>query len=246
MGLSTDGKHPGVTAALALHGVCKGFDGSPVLAGVDLTVPAGMTTVLVGPSGSGKTVLLKCAAGLMPSDAGRIDLFGESDVRNWGPFRSRIGVLFQRNALFDSMNVWENVAFPLRRHGMARASAREEAFKLLAQVGLDQRAGRSPPSALSGGMRKRAALARAMAGNPELLLLDDPTAGLDPVLAASMEQLIRHLVRSHGATALVITADVQDLGDRFDQAALLDSGRIVWQGEAADATPDRHPLLAAA
>lgn len=239
------GKRAGVSAALALHGVRKSFGAGPVLADIDLTVNAGRMTALVGPSGGGKTVLLKCAAGLMRLDGGRVDLLGEMDVRHWGPLRPRIGVLFQRNALFDSMNVWENVAFPLRRRGSAAKPAREEAFRLLAQVGLDRRAGESMPPALSGGMRKRAALARSMAGSPELLLLDDPTAGLDPVLAASMEQLIRHLVHSRGATALVVTADVQDLGDRFDEVALLDKGKIAWRGPAADVTPALHPLLAA-
>lgn len=235
-----------MTAALALHGLHKGFGANLVLRGVDLTVPAGATTALVGPSGGGKTVLLKCAAGLLRPDAGRVDAFGETDVRHWKLLRPRIGVLFQRNALFDSMSVWQNVAFPLRRRGTPARQAREEAFRLLALVGLDQRAGEAPPVALSGGMRKRAALARAVAGDPELLLLDDPTAGLDPVLAASMEQLIRHLVRARGATALVVTADVQDLGERFDQVAILDSGHIIWQGAGKDAAPERHPLLAVA
>lgn len=234
-----------MTAALTFHGVEKAFGANKVLRGVDLTVPEGSTTALVGPSGSGKTVLLKCAAGLLRTEAGQVDVLGETDVRRWNGLRPRIGVLFQRNALFDSMSIWQNVAFPMRRQGMAAKTAREEAFRLLALVGLDRRAGEAPPSALSGGMRKRAALARAMAGEPELLLLDDPTAGLDPVLAASMEQLIRHLVRRRGVTALVITADVHDLGERFDRVAILDSGRVAWQGDASGALPERHPLLAA-
>ena len=236
----------GMTASLTLHGLHKSFGTNHVLKAVDLTVPTGATTALVGPSGGGKTVLLKCAAGLLRPDSGRVDALGETDVRRWSPLRPRIGVLFQRNALFDSMSVWQNVAFPLGRRGTPAKQARAEAFHLLAQVGLDQRAGEAPPVALSGGMRKRAALARALAGNPDLLLLDDPTAGLDPVLAASMEQLIRHLVRSRGATALIVTADVQDLGERFDHVAILDRGRIVWHGAGKDAAPQCHPLLAAA
>ena len=175
-----------------------------------------------------------------------MDVLGETDVRHWRDLRPRIGVLFQQNALFDGMSVWQNVAFPLRRQGTLAGPAREKAFHLLSLVGLDARAGEAAPSALSGGMRKRAALARAVAGDPDLLLLDDPTAGLDPVLAASMEQLIRHLVRREGASALIVTADVHDLGARFDHAAILDAGRIVWQGRAADASAERHPLMAAA
>lgn len=233
-----------MTDALALSGLEKAFSANRVLCGIDLSVPQGTTMALVGPSGGGKTVLLKCAAGLLRPDAGRIDVLGERDVRRWTELRPRIGVLFQRNALFDSLNVWQNVAFPLRRRGMPAGEARAEAFRLLSHVGLGETAGLAAPSALSGGMRKRAALARAVAGSPDLLLLDDPTAGLDPVLAASMEQLIRYLVQIEGASALVVTADVHALGKRFDHAAILDRKRIVWQGPADEAMPERHPLLA--
>jgi phospholipid/cholesterol/gamma-HCH transport system ATP-binding protein len=213
---------------------------------VTLSVPDQQLTALIGPSGGGKSVLLKCAAGLLRTDAGSISILGRTDVTDWDPLRPNIGVLFQRNALFDSMTVWQNVAFALVRRGQKPQVARSEAFRLLALVGLDERTGNLTPNALSGGMRKRAALARAIAGAPKLLLLDDPTAGLDPVLAASMEQLVRYLVREHGATALIVTADVQNLGDRFDNVAILDDGRIVWQNRGSHATPDAHPLLFAA
>ena len=231
---------------LTLRNVRKSFGAQIVLQDVNLSVPEGRMNALIGPSGGGKSVLLKCAAGPLRKDSGSIGILGTDDVSDWRPIRSNIGMLFQRNALFDSMNVWQNVAFALVRRGQTPSAARQEAQKLLAMVGLDQRAGNSAPSALSGGMRKRAALARAIAGAPKLLLLDDPTAGLDPVLAASMEQLIRHLVRQGGATALTVTADVHDLGERFDNVAILDEGRIVWQDNSAKANPDVHPLLMAA
>lgn len=235
-----------MTATLSLHHVEKTFGENRVLCGIDLDVEDGTTTALIGPSGGGKSVLLKCAAGLLRTDAGNISVLDHSDVTDWEPLRANIGMLFQRNALFDSMNVWQNVAFALQRHGMRFAEAQIEAFRLLAMVGLDQRAGNAAPGALSGGMRKRAALARAIAGSPKLLLLDDPTAGLDPVLAASMEQLIRHLVRQQGATALVVTADVHNLNERFDSVALLDDGRIIWHGPSDQVSAIDHALLVAA
>ena len=235
-----------MTAAISLRRVEKAFGENRVLCGIDLDIEDGTTTALIGQSGGGKSVLLKCAAGLLRTDAGSISILGNNDVDDWEQLRANIGMLFQRNALFDSMNVWQNVAFALQRRGMAVADAQAEAFRLLAMVGLDQRAGNAAPGALSGGMRKRAALARAIAGSPKLLLLDDPTAGLDPVLAASMEQLIRHLVRQQGATALVVTADVHNLHERFDSVALLDDGQIVWHVASDQVSAVDHALLAAA
>ena len=232
--------------SLNLNGIFKAFGDNAVLRGVSLTLPQGTSTALIGQSASGKSVLLKCAAGLYPIDDGRIDVLGLTDVSNWSALRPRIGILFQRNALFDGMRVWENVAFPLRRHGMAKAPAKMEAIRLLAMVGLDERAALGLPKDLSGGMQKRAALARAIAGDPDLMLLDDPTAGLDPVMAASVEQLIRHMITRHKATALIVTADVHRLAERFDQVAVLDAGQIIWSGPAADLPMDAHPLLAAA
>lgn len=231
---------------LRLNGVAKAFGDNAVLRGVSLTLPQGTSTALIGRSASGKSVLLKCAAGLLPVDAGRIGALGTADVTDWSALRPRVGILFQRNALFDGMRVWENVAFPLRRHGMAKAPAKAEAIRLLSLVDLDERAALGLPKDLSGGMQKRAALARAIAGSPDLMLLDDPTAGLDPVMAASVEQLIRHLIRRENATALIVTADVQRLAERFDRVAVLDGGHITWTGPAADLPADAHPLLQAA
>lgn len=235
-----------MSGGLQLDGIEKAFDDNAVLRGISLTLPEGTSTALIGRSASGKSVLLKCAAGLLPIDRGRIDVLGSANVSDWSDLRARVGILFQRNALFDGMRVWENVAFPLRRHGMAKAPAKEEAIHLLSLVGLDERAALSFPKDLSGGMQKRAALARAIAGSPDLMLLDDPTAGLDPVMAASVEQLIRHLILRENATALIVTADVHNLAGRFDRVAVLDRGQITWNGPAADLPADAHPLLQAA
>ena len=233
-------------SALTLHGITKAFGDNAVLRDVSLRLPAGTSTALIGASASGKSVLLKCAAGLHPIDQGRIDALDQTDIDDWSDLRPRIGILFQRNALFDSMKVWENVAFPLRRHGMAKIAAKTEAIHLLATVGLDERAALGQPKDLSGGMQKRAALARAIAGSPDLLLLDDPTAGLDPVMAASVEQLVRYTMHANQVTALIVTADVHCVAERFDRVAILDQGQIIWSGPAADLPDDAHPLLVAA
>jgi phospholipid/cholesterol/gamma-HCH transport system ATP-binding protein len=235
-----------MSQALSIRGIAKSFGDNHVLRDVNLALPEGSTTALIGPSASGKSVLLKCAAGLLRLDAGQIDVLGQQDVHDWQALRPRIGVLFQRNALFDSMRVWQNVAFPLMRRGTVAKAARAEAFELLEQVGLAARAGEGWPKDLSGGMQKRAALARALAGSPDLLLLDDPTAGLDPVLASSVEQLIRYSVNRHNATALIITAEVHRLAERFDHVAVLDQGHVIWSGPADKLDDSVHPLLQAA
>jgi phospholipid/cholesterol/gamma-HCH transport system ATP-binding protein len=235
-----------LTNILVVDGLVKSFGAKRVLNGASLALPVATTTGLIGPSASGKSVLMKCAAGLLTIDDGRIGLFGHREVGNWSDLRSRIGILFQRNALFDGMRVWENVAFALRRRGASKDISKAEAKRLLALVGLDERAALGWPKDLSGGMQKRAAFARAIAGEPELLLLDDPTAGLDPVLAASVEQLIRHIVQKERSTALIVTADVHNLKERFDYVAILDNGVVQWAGSSRDVPSDAHPLLAAA
>ena len=226
-----------------MRGVSKAFGSKSVLRDLWLSLPKGTSTALIGESASGKSVLLKTAAGLLHTDQGEIDVLDQTAVSDWEEARARIGILFQRNALFDGMRVWENVAFPLRRKGMKSPRAKDTAVQILSSVGLNDRAAESFPAALSGGMQKRAALARAIAGDPDLLLLDDPTAGLDPVMSASVEQLIRHLIRRHQATGLIVTSNLQNLSDRFDRVAILDSGGISWIGDAGDLPMDAHPLL---
>ena len=219
------------------------MDGRPVLRSIELEVPAGATTVLIGPSASGKSVLLRCLLGLTPIDTGHVEVAGRS-APNLAGHRDRIGVLFQRNALFDSMTVCDNVAFRLVEcDGWSRRRARERARELLAGVELPEAAAALFPSELSGGMQKRAALARALVGDPELLILDDPTAGLDPVRTTAILDLIdAHLART-GATVLAVTGDMKVARRRFDRIALLHDGTIRWAGTADEAAASRNPWL---
>ena len=230
------------TAASALRagGVAKSFGGKQVLRGVDLDVPRARSTVLVGPSSSGKSVLLKCLLGLLPPDEGEIH-HGETNLAGLDEdARERlmrdVGVLFQQNALFDSLTVWENVAFALTHgRGMPRKEARQRALEALAAVGLQPAVADLNPAALSGGMQKRAALGRAIVTEPALLVLDDPTAGLDPILTQTILGLIGKVIERTGATALVVTSDMDVATGGFDRLAMLHQGRIVWQGEAREA-----------
>ena len=192
---------------IAIRELCVSFGENRVLDGIDLDVGAGENLVLIGTSGSGKTVLLRCIIGLLQPDSGSIWIYGEETTtlgaRARDTLMSRVGVLFQRNALFDSLMVWENVVFGLTQKGqIPRAEARALAIEKLAEVGLDETAADLSPAELSGGMQNRVALARALAANPEFLFLDDPVAGLDPMLTHEMDDLIAERVRTLGATGL--------------------------------------------
>lgn len=224
---------------ISISHLAKSFGDKAVLGDVSLEVPAGRSTVLIGPSASGKSVLIRCILGLMERDAGEVRIGGGeiADTR-------RIGVLFQQNALFDSMKVWENVAFPLiNSHGVAPREARERAMARLLDVGLTEEMAMLYPVELSGGMQKRVGVARAMAGNPELLILDDPTAGLDPILTNAILDLIEASVEGSGATVLAITGNMHAARARFDRIAMLYDGIIRWQGDSADAGKADDPFL---
>ncbi len=224
---------------ISITSLAKSFGDKPVLKDITLEVPAGRSTVLIGPSASGKTVLIRCILGLLEHDAGDILIGGSTTVD-----ASRIGVLFQQNALFDSMTVWENVAFPLINSlGMARRKARDRAIARLQDVGLSEEMAMLFPVELSGGMQKRVGVARAMAGDPDLLILDDPTAGLDPILTNAVLDLIEFSVSGTGATVLAITGDMKAARSRFDRIAMLYDGLIRWQGDTADAGAARDPYL---
>jgi phospholipid/cholesterol/gamma-HCH transport system ATP-binding protein len=221
--------------AITLRSVAKQFDGRSVLADVTLEIPTGQSTVLVGPSASGKTVLLKCLLGLMATDGGEIAIdgvpvdAGDADAQE-ALFR-RTGVLFQQNALLDSLPVWENVAFRLiNSDGMGRRAARDLAMARLATVGLTPAMGLLHPAELSGGMQKRVAVARAMAADPDILVLDDPTAGLDPILTNAVLDLIERNVAGRGVTVLAVTGDMKAARSRFDHLAMLYDGAIRWSG----------------
>ena len=228
-----------MSITVTARGVVKAFDGKPVLRGIDLDVPEGRSTVLVGPSSSGKSVLLKCLLGLMPMDGGSVR-YGDTDLATLDKNRLErlmrdVGVLFQQNALFDSLTVWENVAFTLiHGQGMARRAARQRALETIASVGLKPDVADLSPAELSGGMQKRVALGRAIAAEPRFLVLDDPTAGLDPILTGTIVSLIRGAIERSGATALTVTSDMSVARQSFDRLAMLHDGTIVWQGPAGE------------
>ncbi|MDE0203799.1 MAG: ATP-binding cassette domain-containing protein [Rhodospirillaceae bacterium] len=228
-----------MSITVTARGLVKAFDGKPVLRGIDLDVPEGRSTVLVGPSSSGKSVLLKCLLGLMPMDGGSVR-YGDTDLATLDKNRLErlmrdVGVLFQQNALFDSLTVWENVAFTLiHGQGMARRAARQRALETIASVGLKPDVADLSPAELSGGMQKRVALGRAIAAEPRFLVLDDPTAGLDPILTGTIVSLIRGAIERSGATALTVTSDMGVARESFDRLAMLHDGTIVWQGAADD------------
>ncbi len=219
---------------IRIRGLEKQYGAKQVLRGIGLDVQPGESMVVIGPSGTGKSVTLRCVLGLEVPDAGSIEVDGEAlDSRGIAALRRRSGVLFQGGALFDSLPVWRNVAFRLLHEGMRPAKAREAATECLRLVDLDAAAGDLLPAGLSGGMRKRVALARAIAASPEILFFDEPTAGLDPILATVVSELIRRLVSEIGATALTITHDLQSASIVGDRIAMLYGGHIQWIGPVA-------------
>ena len=233
---------------IAIQGLEKSFGRKRVLDGVDLSCGAGESLVVIGGSGVGKSVLIKCVLGLMRADAGSIRIDGEETVglRRRGRERlmHKFGMLFQGSALFDSLRVWENVAFGLvQGRGMARAEAREIALQKLAAVGLGPEVAMLSPAELSGGMQKRVALARAIAAEPEIIFFDEPTTGLDPIMADVINRLIVEIVRELGATTISITHDMTSARRIADRIAMLHKGRIVWQGPAAEIEQTDNPFV---
>jgi phospholipid/cholesterol/gamma-HCH transport system ATP-binding protein len=227
------------TPTIRIRGLTKRFGDKLVLDGIDLDVARGTSMVVIGGSGSGKSVLLKCILGLIEADAGTIEIDGEDvltmDRRDAEAARSRIGMLFQNGALFDSLPVWENVAFGLlAQRKIGRGEARQRSGEVLAQVGLAASVGELSPAELSGGMQKRVGLARAIAAQPEILFFDEPTTGLDPIMGAVIDGLIVDCVKNLGSTAIAITHDMASAKRIGDRAAMLNKGRIVWEGPATE------------
>ena len=230
---------------IELRGVQKSFGANRVLRGVDLALPKGQSMVVIGGSGTGKSVLLKCILGLVRPDAGTITVEGEDAMRaERDAFLARFGMLFQGGALFDSLKVWENVAFRLLRGPLKRpkAEAREIAIEKLRRVGLKPETADLFPAELSGGMQKRVGLARAIAATPEIIFFDEPTTGLDPIMAGVINALIREIVVEMGVTAMTITHDMSSVRAIADRVAMLHEGVIQWTGPVAemDATPDPY------
>ena len=233
---------------IALVGVEKSFGRKRVLDGIDLTVAPGKSLVIIGGSGTGKSVLIKCILGIMRPEAGSIRIDGAETVglrrRGREQVMRKFGMLFQGSALFDSLSVWENVAFGLvQGRGMDRAAAREIALKKLAAVGLGPEVATLSPAELSGGMQKRVALARAIAAEPEIVFFDEPTTGLDPIMADVINRLIVSSVRELGATTISITHDMVSARRIADRIAMLHKGRIVWQGPASEIDRSDNPFV---
>lgn len=218
---------------IGVTGLHKSFGGKPVLAGVDLVVGQGESLCVIGQSGTGKSVLLKCFLGLTVPNAGQI-LWQDQplNAKTRPAFLARFGMLFQGAALFDSLTVWQNVAFRLRQR-MPDAQARAIAVEKLARVGLGAETADLMPAELSGGMAKRAGLARAIADDPAVIFFDEPTTGLDPIRARRINDLIRGIVTETGATAITITHDMDSVRAIGDRVALLQDGRIAWDGPVA-------------
>ena len=228
-----------VPSKISLRGVTKAFGPKKVLQGIDLEVTPGESMVVIGGSGTGKSVLLKCILGLMQPDDGSIKIDGVETVDLGDHGRSQVmrkfGMLFQGGALFDSLRVWENVAFgPIQSDGMPPAKARDVAIAKLGNVGLGPEIGELFPAELSGGMQKRVALARAIAREPEIIFFDEPTTGLDPIMADVINDLIVKCVSDLGATAVSITHDMASARKIGHRIGMLHEGRLVWQGPVAD------------
>jgi len=224
----------------------KAFSMNNVLQGVDITVETGSSTVIIGGSGTGKSVLLKCILGLVTADRGMILLDGEDVTRaERDAFLAKFGMLFQGGALFDSMPVWQNVAFRLLRGSLKRPAkdAKEIAIEKLRRVGLTPDVAEKYPAELSGGMQKRVGLARAIAADPQVIFFDEPTTGLDPIMAGVINELIREIVVEMGATAMTITHDMTSVRAIADRVAMLHGGVIRWEGPVAEMDGASDPYL---
>ena len=225
---------------IEMRQVQKSFGPKHVLRGVDLTIAQSESMVIIGGSGTGKSVTLKCVLGLIPPDSGEIQVDGEPVAGKRGSAREalldKFGMLFQGGALFDSLLVWQNVAFRLLqgKRKLPTEQAREIAIEKLRRVGLKGDTADLYPAELSGGMQKRVGLARAICAEPEIIFFDEPTTGLDPIMADVINDLIREIVVEMGATAVTITHDMTSVRKIADKVAMIHDGVIQWTGPVAE------------
>lgn len=233
---------------IELRGLKKRFGPKVVLDGLDLLIPRGESIVVIGGSGTGKSVMIKCVLGILRPEGGEIFVDGNEVTHLSGRGRDAVlgkfGMLFQGSALFDSLPVWENVAFGLiQGRGMPRARAKEIAIEKLAKVGLGAEVAELWPAELSGGMQKRVGLARAIAAEPEIIFFDEPTTGLDPIMADVINDLIVSTVKDLGVTTLSITHDIASARKISSRIAMLYKGKIIWQGPTAEIDRSGNPYL---
>lgn len=234
--------------ALHVEGLCKSFHGRPVLKGIDLAVPHGSIFTLLGPSGTGKSVFLKCLANVLHPDAGRISFDGRTlgpaaDPELRAEFRRRCSFLFQSNALFDSLSALENVALPLEQTTrLASGEIRDRSLEALRQLDMEEFCDHYPGQ-LSGGMQKRLALARAIVTHPELVLFDEPTAGLDPLRRNAVFAMIAKYQRRFSFTALIVTHDVPEALAVSDRVAMIKGGHICFEGTPSEFSSSDAPVV---
>lgn len=235
-----------MTIKIQLRNLHKSFGRKIILNGLDLDVHDKESFVVIGPSGVGKSVLLKCMLGLLPIDRGSIVVDGQETSKLSGKkrneFLKKFAIVFQGGALFDSLKIWENVAFGLiQGQGMTVAQAKKLALEKLELVGMNASVGEQRPNELSGGMQKRVAIARAIIMEPEILLFDEPTAGLDPITANLINQLIRRCHDELNITTFTITHDMSTVHTVADRVGMLNDGKIIWQGTLKEiAKSDNH------
>ena len=216
--------------AISVENVTKSFEESRIIDDVSFNLAPGTSSVIVGPAASGKSLLLKCILGLIPIDSGNISINGLKGINRLKE-TNNIGVMFQENALFDSLTVWENIAFRLiNQKRISEKTAKSIAREKLSQVHLTNDSFNKYPAELSGGMQKRVSLARALVTDPQILLIDEPTAGLDPILTTVICNLIAAHKSKFGATILAVTSDMRVAREKYDQILYLENGTIQWAG----------------
>ncbi len=221
---------------IELTGVHKAFGPKVVLDGIDLSIEKGQSLVVIGGSGSGKSVLIKSILGIVTPDKGSIKIDGQEvtklSFRDRQEIMRKFGMLFQGGALFDSLPVWENISFALlQNHQVNRKQAKELAVEKLKSVGLGADVANLSPSELSGGMQKRVALARAIAANPEIIFFDEPTTGLDPIMADVINHLIVKCSKELGATTVTITHDMASVRTIAERVTMIYKGKLIWNGD---------------
>jgi phospholipid/cholesterol/gamma-HCH transport system ATP-binding protein len=232
---------------ISLRNVHKSFGAQKVLDGLDLDIPDGKITAIIGPSGEGKSVLLKHLIGLLQPDSGQVEVDGESivDLRRseLNRIREKFGMLFQNVALFDSMSVFENVAFPLEeKTSLSKEEIRDKVVSALEDVGLKNIENKFPDE-LSGGMKKRVGLARAVVLSPKIILFDEPTTGLDPIIKRAIHQLIKDTHAKFGFTAVIVSHEIPEIFDVAQNVAMLFQGKILQHGTSDDIRNSDHPAI---